>query len=433
MHSYLQTFTGLLVDAGRTLWQFVLGGVRVLGAHWPELVGLFLAGWIGRMSFLWVATEVSDWSPTLAVLILPLAPFCTLLSFVLMLRSMAPTLPAFSGMFERRTARERWTEDFAVAGKVLLPFLAIYASAGLLKQDATVFLLDSAADEALNTTIQDIDWGRADYAPGLTIVAFVVIALVARKVIAVFGLVNKHLAWAAVAAYIEILWIMTLANALNSQIEQIVEWATTRRISAPIITWWDGLIATVREWSAVADAIVTMVITVLDNLGAVVVVPVAWLAIGAAVYGHQLRSTELAVPGHEEVTKRLGKIPNPVKRVAAQITEPVITPIQSAFGAIKKIAVAGILPMVMFCIVFVAAGVVQNGVALLLRGLIGPGDGARQFALEPYAMLAQRGVYFVLALALLAAAVNAIVAAQQRADAAHAEREREHEAAETVD
>lgn len=421
MHSSLQTFTQLLSDAGRTLWRFVIGGARVLGAHWPELVGLFLVGWIGRMSFLWLATTVSDWSPTVAVLILPLAPFSTLLSFVLMLRAMVPTLPAFSGMFERRTARERWTEDFAVAGKVLLPFLAIYASAGLLKQDATVFLLDSAADEALNTTIQDIDWGRADYAPGLTIVAFIVIALVARKVIALLGLVNRHLAWAGVAAYIEILWIMTLANALNSQLEEIAAWATTRKISAPIIHWWEQLITTVREWSALADALLSMVVTVLGNLGAVVVVPVAWLAIGAAVYGHQLRSAELAVPGHEEMTKRLKKIPNPVKRVAAQITEPIVTPVQSALGAMKKIAVAGILPMVMFCIVFLAAGIVENGVALLLRELIGPGSGARQFALEPYTILIQRGVYFVLALALLAAAVNAIVMAQIRADSERAE------------
>lgn len=416
MQTFITTLAQILVDSGRTLLRFIVGGAKVLWWHWPQLVCLFLAGWIGRMAFLWLATEVSDWSPTVAVLILPLAPFCTLLSFVLMLRAMAPSLPAFSGVLEKTNARARWTEDFTVAGKVLIPFLAVYASAGLLKQDASVFLIDSAADEAMNTVIQDIDWGRADYAPGWTIVAFVVIALIVRKAISLFGLVDKHFAWAGFAAYVEILWIMTLVNAFNSQLEAITQWISSRRATAPVINWWEQTSAAVREWSALLDGIMTAVTTVLGNLGAVVIVPVAWLAIGAAVYGHQLRAAELAVPGHEEATRRLSKIPNPVKRVAAQITEPVVTPVQSAFGAIRKIAVAGVLPMVVFCIVFLVAGAVQSGVALVMHGIIGPGSAARQFALEPFSMLVERGIYFILALSLIAAAVNAVVMAQRQID-----------------
>lgn len=418
MQSFFAALGSVLADAGRTLLHFIVGGAKVLWAHWPQLVALFLAGWIGRMSFLWLATEVSDWSPTVAVLILPLAPFSTLLSFVLMLRAMAPTLPAFSGVLERTTASQRWKDDFAVAGKVLIPFLAVYASAGLLKQDSMVFLLDSATDESLNTVVQDINWGRADYAPGFVIVIFVVGALVARKVIAMLGLVDRHLAWAGIAAYVEILWIMTLANAFNAQLATVTEWISTRRVTAPIIDWWEQSFTALREWSSVLGSIIDAFSTVLSNAGAVVVVPVAWLAIGAAVYGHQLRSSTLNVPGHEERTKRLSKIPNPVRRVAAQITEPVASPVQSAFGAIRKIAVAGVLPMVMFCIVFLVASAVQSGVTLALHDLFGPGPSLRQFALEPFAMLAERGVYFILVLSLLAAAVNAVVMAQQVADKA---------------
>ncbi|MFC5338393.1 hypothetical protein [Leucobacter denitrificans] len=416
MQSVITEFGALVTDAGRTLLRFVVGAARALWMHWPQLIGLFLAGWIGRMGFLWLATVTSNWSPTVAVLILPLAPFCTLLSFVLMLRAMAPTLPAFSGMFVETTAKQRWRDDFAVAGKVLIPFLAVYASAGLLKQDAAVFLVDTTADESLNTAFQDIDWGRTNYAPGLAIVAFVLVALIARKVISMLGLVERNLAWAGLAAYIEILWVMTLVNVFNSQIESLTSWIATRRITAPVIDWWERTFEAIREWSALVGGAIDAVSAVLGNLGAVVVVPVAWLAIGAAVYGHQLRSVDLYVPGHEETTKRLQRIPNPVRRVAAQVTEPVVTPVRSAFSAIRKIAVAGVLPMVMFCIVFLISGAVQSGATLLLHEAFGPGPALRQFALEPFALLAERGVYFVLTLSLLAAAVNAVVMAQKESD-----------------
>ena len=410
---FLQSLGQIFADAARTFGRFVIDGARALTSHWPQLIGLFLIGWTGRMAILWLATVVSDWSPTIAVLILPFAPLATLVSFVLMLRAMAPTLPAFSGMVEHMDRRERWTDDLTVVGQVLIPFLAVYASAGLLKEDSAVFLLDSSMDEYLNTAIQNLDFGRADYAPGYTIIAFIVIALAVRKAITVLGLAKKHLAWAGIAAYFEVLWIMTLARALTSQIENVTGWITSRRIIAGLIDWWDGLFLAIREWNSILGGVLDAITSVLGNLGAVVVVPVAWLAIGAAVYGHQLHAKELAVPGHEEMTRRIERVPNPVRRAVGHITEPVVSPVQSTLGAIRKVAVAGILPMMMFCVVFLVAAGLQSLTALGMRALIGPGPTLRQFALEPFATMAERGVYFVIVLALLAAAVNGIVLAQR--------------------
>ncbi|HMS37621.1 MAG TPA: hypothetical protein PKA93_10695 [Arachnia sp.] len=410
--SVLRDLGRILAEAAHTFARFVVDAGRAIAAHWPQLVALFLAGWAGRMGFLWLATVVSDLSPTIAVLILPLAPMATLLSFVLMLRALAPTLPAFSHIVEPVGARERWTRNLTVAGQVLIPFLAVYASAGLLKQDVTVFLYDTTADESMNTVIQDIDWGRTDYAPGLTVVAFVVVALAARKLISLRGLAERHLAWAGFAAYLEVLWLMTLANALTAQLETITEWVASRRVVAGVVGWGESVIAFVKAWGGWAAAAVDAVSGMLGNLGAVVVVPVAWLAIGAAVYGHQLSSSKIGIDSHEVATTRIQKVPSSVRRVVGHVAEPVVTPVQNTLGAIRKIAVAGILPMVMFCVVFLVAGGVQSAVAALMRVLVGPGPELRQFALEPFVTMVERGVYFVLALALLAAAVNAVVLAQ---------------------
>lgn len=387
-------------------------GLGVLRDHWPQLVGLFLLGWSGRMAFLWLAVAVSDWSPTLAVLILPLAPLSTLLSLILMLRVTADTLPAFTGLFEGGRA-ERWRSHLAIAAQVLLPFLAVYASQGLLKDDARLFLHDSTLDEWMNTSLTELDWGRATYAEGWLWVAMVVGALALRKVISLTGVAKKAVAWAFAATYLEALWMVTFAQSLSTLIEQVTEWVTSRAIVATVLDWWAALLASLPQLVKPVEAFLTFVGGVLEQAGNLVVVPVAWLAIGAAVYGQKL-SNARPVEGHEAVTARLAKVPNPVRRVVAQTVEPVTTPIKDAVGAIGRIAAAGVVPMVLFCVVFVVASQVKVLVAWLFRLAVGPRDALLLYALEPYSIMLQRLCYFVLALALLAAAVNTVVLAQRR-------------------
>lgn len=409
-----QSFWGILEEWGRTYWRFIRDALRVFSQHWPALIGLFLIGWIGRMGFLWISIVVSDWNPTVAVLLLPLAPMSMLLSFVLMLRAMTPSLPAFSGLVEHETSTQRWTEDFTVAGQVMIPFLAVYASAGLLAQDVSVFLVDSATDEWLNTAPEQLNFGRADYAPGWTIILFIVIALVLRKIISVKKLAQNNLPWAGFAAYLEVLWIITLAQAFASQISVIQDWVTSRRFIADIMAWIDSVLATVREWSAAISTVLDAIGSTIGSLGAVVVIPVAWLATGAAVYGYQLQSAKLRVPGHEQVSKRISRIPNPIRRGVAHVVEPVVTPIQSAFKAVLKVAAAGVVPMILFCLTFLLASGLQPLVALGARLLIGPSSPDRLYALEPYVIMVERGVYFIVVLCLLAAAVSTTVLAQRK-------------------
>ena len=207
--------------------------------------------------------------------------------------------------------------------------------------------------------------------------------------------------------------MVTLASALTSRIEDLTAWVTSRRIIAGVLQWWEGIVAVVRAWGGWATAVFDGVVGFLGSLGSLVVVPVAWLAIGAAVYGHTLKAKVLKVETHEEVTKRINKMSARTRKVVAHAVEPVTTPVQNALKAIGKIASAGIVPMVLFCVVFAVAHQVQVLVAELVKSLTGPGSGGRQYALEPYALLAERGAYFVLAMALLAAAVNAVVASQR--------------------
>ncbi len=399
----LRSFGRLFVDAGRVLVQ-----------HWPALVCLFLAGWAGRMGFLWLATVASNASPTVGVLLLPLAPMSTLLSMVLMLRVSATSLPAFRNLFDGMGLGARIRSDLTVAGQVLLPFLAVYASAGMLREDVRVFLYDSTADEWLNTNLQSIDFGRADYASGWGLAALVLGALAIRKIITVRELTKKHLAWAAVAVYVEVLWVMTLANQFTNNVEQLTDWVSSRRAVAFLFEAWEGFRAWLEGISDLALGFLDVIGGFLGSLGGILLVPVAWLAIGAAVYGHQLAGKALEVPTHEDVVRRIEKVPDPVRRAVAHVAEPVTTPIQSALTAIGKIAAAGILPMVLFCVVFLVANRIEFGMEAVLRAVVGPGEMWRQYALSPYVMMAQRCVSFIVTLALIGSAVNAVVVGQQR-------------------
>lgn len=406
----------IITDALRTVARVFVDGGRVLLMHWPQLVSLFLAGWAGRMAFLWLAANVSNVSPTLALFVVPFAPLSTLLALVLMLRATAPTLSAFQEVMEPVTARQRWRTDLGVAAQVLIPFLAVYASAGLLKEDAKVFVQDAIADEALNASIQSVDFSRTVYADGWALLLLVVLAVVARKVISLLKLTDRHLAWCAVAVYIEVLWMMTLVNAFANQIQVFSDWVQSRRLIAGIIEWWMASVQGLRSISAEVAVLIDVVSKFLGELGNVVVVPVAWLAIGAAVFGVTLKGVGFKVDTHSGVTRRVQIIPLPVRRVMSQVAEPVTTPVKNTVSAIAKVASAGVLSMVLFCVVFSIAGGLQIMTYELLRLVIGPGDAIRQYAMVPYMQLAGRAVYFVVALSLLAAAVNAIVKGERDAN-----------------
>ena len=227
--------------------------------------------------------------------------------------------------------------------------------------------------------------------------------------ITLLDLSKRHLAWAGLAVYLETLWIVTLVNEVTSRFNDLRTWLENRQVIASGLDLWNQGLDWVRALSAPVTATMDGIAAFLGSLGAVALVPVAWLGIGAAVYGQRLAGQELSVETHEDVARRIKQVPQPVRRVVAHAVEPVTTPVQQALGAIGKIAAAGIIPMVLFCVVFVVTSALQGGAAWVMRQLIGPGPAARQYAWEPYAILVERGVYFVVALALLGEIVAGLV------------------------
>ena len=150
-----------------------------------------------------------------------------------------------------------------------------------------------------------------------------------------------------------------------------------------------------------------------------VVIPLAWLAIGAANYQADLASSEMPTP--KGVAMRLGKLSERSRRVLAELAEPVITPLRHFWGAVSRIIVAGPAPIVIFCLSFVAVNQFQVGVAWLLHEAIGPRSPTLHLALFPYLDAASQLVGSVLGMALLAAAVNLVVGGKRLSGAPRGE------------
>ncbi len=404
-----------LTRALRDLGGVFADGLRVLRDHWPTLIALYLAGFAVRMASIWVAVRAAQVSPLLAALITPLAPLATIVSFVLMLRVAAQSLPAFAAALA--DARTPWRDNLRVAALALVPFLAVYASQGLLAEDMRRFFLDAGAAEWARMQAGDfsgVDFSRAGLPSGPLAIGVAVAAMLLRKVLAGLELGERNARWASLAGYLEALWLTNLSFLFNDQKSQLFDWLTTRRAVAGIYRWWDGLVSAKGAAEGALQAPFVALGKLIGSLGSLVIVPVAWLALGATVYGASLKASDV-LPNHEEATARLQRIPSPVRRVAAQAVEPVTTPVKNTLKAIGKVAAAGVLPMVLFCVVFAFTGWLRVGVDALAWVVLGPAQQEFQSAREPFVALVEGLVYFVITLALLAAAVNRVVLADRAA------------------
>lgn len=384
----------------------VATGFRLLLAAWPRLLALYLLGAIGRQSVLWLATVASGYNGTIGVLLIPLAPLCVLVSMVMMLRVCGEYLPALPQP-EASGWRERLVEDLTLASRVLIPFLAVYAAQGLLHEDAITFVRNATLDEYLGHFFR-ARYDRVLLADGWALAGIVLVGLGARKLIARYELAERSLAWGAVGGYVEALWLVTLARTLVGQLADVRTWLESRRFAAPFLPAWEA----VQGWVAQASAWVRWPLEFLESLvgnaGALIVVPIAWLALGAMVFGAQLRADELPLT-HEAVTRRIAAMPERTKRLLAQAVEAAVTPFQDTWLTIRRVTSVGVLVMVAFCLMFAAVGEVPVLVALIARRIMGPGDWLWQNALYPYVTLAERGAYALVTIAMLAAAVNVLV------------------------
>ncbi len=233
-----------------------------------------------------LAGFVGAYSAIGGALLFPLAILARLVALVamlLVLRDGMTQLGLLAPIPDERSARRRAFVDALLAG--ILPFVAFYAAWGYLRQDAVAYstrLLevntDLIAASIGSERAGDAAAGELSFGP--VTIAIIVVAFVLRWL---WKRYRDRLpkAVAAVAVYLEVLWVYLSATLIADALGVVDVWVQSRQAMV-----WLG---DVREWVATQLVLVSWVWDAVEwalgEVGGIVLLPIAWLAIVGVIYG----------------------------------------------------------------------------------------------------------------------------------------------------
>ena len=402
------------------------GAVTVLFGHWPVLCALAFAGLGARHYLISVAVQASKLNSVLGFMVLVLVPITMMTALIFMLlavRASLPWLVAAASTGPAPPAGETGDDDGEPAprraglvdhlGSVLVPFLAVYASYGYLGDDRVAYL---------NALLEDAPFGgdenaflrRLPFEVGFTLWAVVVGALLVRWLMG-RGKVVKRRPWLGiVAAYVEVVWISLSAVALYRIVTDARAWLESRRVVHGLMAAGNAVVDRLGPLASPAHSGLDLIGTLVGSVDDVIVVPVAWLAVGAVVYGHRIRPP--APSSHDVLdlaARRWLRLPAPLRRIGAQFGGDFRERFGPLWFGLRLLLRAGLRPMLLFCLVFLL--VQKTGVWLfqLERWIVGPHDlGSVWLPLSVPLSVFNNGVRTVLLVALLGAAVDRVLRAE---------------------
>lgn len=426
---------GRLRALGADLVRVVADGGRLWLRHWPALLTIALLGGAVRMGAIWAASAVSEANSTLGFAVLVLGPLGSVAAIVLMLlvmRQSLPTLSAAAGLgapVDPTTHRPRRVVD--VLASVLVPFLAVYTSYGYLAEDRdryeNAIILGEQQQDIWSDTTAHAEFERALVATGWVVIAVIVVAVVLRWGLARLEGRVRRTPLGFVGAYVEAFWLVVAAAGFAAYREDVWAWVESRRAIDIVIGWWESFLDVLGPVAGPVDAVADQLLQILSNLDDLVVVPLAWLAVGAVVYGRKLEARPLRITP----PRRLERVPGRVRLWVGKVLKPVGGDLRARFSGLvngtRQLAVAGLGPMLVFGLAFLVALRLEDLLVLGVRALTGPQPLDTWLAFSPHVETVTRAVGLTVTAALLAAAVDRVLAAtpveDPASDAADASRE----------
>ena len=356
---------------------------------------------------------ISDHNGFLGQLVLIIAPLGYLLPVIAMLHLCRGSLPhvnaldAQPGPAATTEQRERRLVDVSVS--MLVPFLAVYVSYGLLEQDRQRFLNEAAFAEfnqfnLVKPSTYDYSGRLGVYAP-LTVVGIVALAWVLRFALGRIESRTRFLALAFVGALAEVFWTMQVARQLTWVQHGGLHWVERRQAAVGVVGWYDDTVAHLGWLAHPVDTVTTFLFGLVGSLDAVVVVPVAWLTVGAVVLGHKL-----SPPADTDRPSRFARIPAPVRKVGSSLTSDLRERWSAFWGGLKLLGTAGLVPMLVFGLVFLVAIRIPLLVSQLVRLVVGPVLTDTWLAFTPMEQALGIALSMAITAPLLAAAVDWLIA-----------------------
>ncbi|MEN3608246.1 hypothetical protein AAH979_01735 [Plantactinospora sp. ZYX-F-223] len=457
----------------RTLGAALLEAVAVVGTslrllvrHWPVLFALYFAGAAAREFVVLGAVQVSKINGVLGMLVVVLGPIATLTALVLMLRALRPSLPWLSAATTETADIDSTeppdigtTEAAGVAeagevgiwpagdtggrpprrktlldhlGSALVPFLAVYASWGYLQEDLTDYLYKVFVDTYLADAAIFTDPGQvaenAERRMPLdltgTILAVVAVAVVLRWLLGKWQ-ERSRMGWLGIpGAYVEVVWISVVATTVAQAQDPLLQWLQERRIVVWLLDAWHTLVDQLGPLSGPVRAAGAFLVGAAGSVQVAIIVPLAWLAVGAVVYGHRLTPPP---PSEADLVERAARrwraLPRPVRVVGANLGADLRERFAPMVHSLRLMARAGLAPMLFFCLAFLLAQTAREWLWEAERMIIGGQDlESIWMPLSGQLALLNDAVGTVVLACLLGAAVDRVLRIQPPPSASGTER-----------
>ena len=337
--------TGFLGVTGKLLWR-----------HWPALFAIaFFA--IGIRYFVRRgAVLASAVHPLLGLAVLMLVPVVLLASYVLMLRVMRGSLRSASADPPGGSILDH-------LGSVLLPFLAVYASQGFLDEDIADYQyevrLDALQARFINIfdpehgvgAARGLDAARLDTGVSLALAGVVIVAFALRLLLGRWQFLRRRKWLGIVGAYVEAVWIMLVIIRIRHLPSDAWDWASDRKASHWVQDSKDTVVDHLGAIGRPVNGAISYIWGLLASTETVILVPLAWLTVGAVVYGRRF-THELATSAAPR-RARPSRLPKPVTWLTLRVVAEMRERFGPLLGGIQLLARASMRPLLLFCLAFV--------------------------------------------------------------------------------
>jgi hypothetical protein len=385
----------------------VADAARLLVRHLPALLTVFLLGLAARNAVLWVAVLVGRDHGVIASFLLPLAPLAMVVSLVLMLRIAGGAI----------VAKGSTSSQVALLTSVLIPFLTVYAVTGRLADDQAQFVNESYADERYQGHGGETPLAVRTIAAteGNLLLYLLVGFLVVRFAIDILDLEERHTGWGLVQVLVEVTWLTLFATFLTNQLGDLRDWVQDLVVLTWVTDSWRSVTDTLGPLTDPARAVSGLFSDTLEHIGPIVVVPLLWLAVGAVVLVGGLpqsrRETPALPTSSRRVTARLAPRLERLRsrRAGAKLLELAGRRFEDLVDGIRVIVHAGLLPVLVFCLVLPLARLAQWGTAEAIRLAVGPRDPETMILFSRYPDIVLDAVYTLTVVVIVVAAVDRLL------------------------
>ena len=375
------------------------------------LICLGLAGMAFRGAALWTAVEVSDhvnWLGHGLVILAPLGFLVAMIAMLYLLRHDLPNLDRVSSSTapaDATTGRERRLID--VVTSMVVPFFAVYVSAGLLTEDVAQFVNEAGVDEFNQIdfygTGEGPDFSRVFINSWYLVAGLVLAAWVLRFALGHAEKRWKFLGFAILGALVEVYWSANVAGYIDAEKATVQDWLQNRVAVAQITNFYDAVLDRLGPLAQPVNTVTTWLLSLLGSIDAVVILPLAWITVGAVVLGHKLAPA----PSFEHpLLSRAKIVPKPLARSVGGLADDVFSRFTALFNGLRMMARAGLVPMLLFALASLLALRVAYFVSFVWRAVVGPVDSTTYVAWAPIEGAIGDALMLAVLAALLAAGVD---------------------------